>query len=83
MVRKMQQMLDKTFGEILEFIEKSKTPREQINFKRKQLQFLKADVHKPKMPFRRCMLSLERKKERRVANAQRKRDLGIVRKRKK
>ena len=61
---RMKKEIDRVFNEIQEYVQETKDPKEQINFKRKQLQFLKADVHKPRIPFRRCMLIEKRKKER-------------------
>lgn len=69
---RVKKEIEKVYKEINEYIEENKDPRERTNFKRKQLQFLKADVHKPFIPFRRSMLSLKRKKERRRKNIERK-----------
>lgn len=74
--------VNKVFAEIQEYVEENKDPRERNNFKRKQLQFLKADVHKPFIPFRRCMLIEKRKKIRRLQSVQRKENLGANRMRK-
>lgn len=79
---KIKKDIERVHREIQEFVDEVKDPRERINFKRKQLQFLKADVHKPKIPFRRCMLSEKRKKERRAKHVQRKMDIGLNRIRK-
>ena len=65
-------ILDKTMKDIDLFVRQSKSKREQNNFKRKQLQFLKADVHKPKIPFKRILLKLKRKKERQSKSKERK-----------
>ncbi len=64
----MTEMLEKTFKEIEEFIQESKPVKKQINFKRKQLQFLKADVKKPKIPLKIGFKIIERKKLRRKKN---------------
>lgn len=69
-----QKVLDKTLQDIELFVRKSKTVREQNNFKKKQLQFLKADVKKPKIPFKRILLKLDRKKARKEKNQERKRN---------
>lgn len=71
--------IDRVYDEINDYVQEIKDPRERINFNRKQLKFLKADVHKPKIPFRRCMLSIARKKERRQQNILRKQDVGFNR----
>lgn len=73
----MKKEIDRVFNEIQEYVQETKDPKDQINFKRKQLQFLKADVHKPKIPFKRCMLIEKRKKDRRVKSVQRKLDIGL------
>lgn len=76
---KIKKDIEKVYREIQEFTEETKGPRERINFQRKQLQFLRADVHRPKIPFRRCMLSEKRKKERRIKSIDRKADVGLNR----
>jgi hypothetical protein len=68
--------IDKIFNEVQNYIVENKDPKERNNFKRKQLQFLKADVHHPKIPFKRCMLIEKRKKERRLKSVSRKIDIG-------
>ena len=69
--------IDKIYNEVQQYIEECKEPREKNNFKRKQLSFLKADVHHPKIPFKRCMLIEKRKKERRIKSVNRKIDIGL------
>lgn len=59
-------MLDKTLVEIEKFIREKQSKRVQNNFKKKQLQFLKGNVHKPKIPFKRILLKLQRKKQRKL-----------------
>lgn len=59
-------MLDKTLVEIEKFVREKQPKRIQNNFKKKQLQFLKGDVHKPKIPFKRILLKLQRKKQRKL-----------------
>lgn len=73
----IRKTIEKINNEISEFLQEEKNPKERINFKRKQLQFLNADVHKPKIPFKRCMLSLKRKKERRIKKISRKFEVGF------
>lgn len=68
--------IDKIFNEVQQYIEETKDPKDRNNFKRKQLRFLKADVHRPFIPFRRCMQIAKGKKERRVQSVQRKLDVG-------
>lgn len=67
-------VLDKTMEDIERFLKESKPKREQNNFKKKQLQFLKADVARPKIPFKRILLKLDRKKDRKNKNKERKRN---------
>lgn len=69
--------IDRIYNEVQQYIEENKDPKERNNFKRKQLSFLKADVHHPKIPFKRSMLIETRKKERRVKSVQRKIDVGL------
>lgn len=69
--------IDRIYNEVQQHIQENKDPRERINFQRKQLNYLKADVHHPKIPFRRCMLIEKRKKERRAKSIQRKLDIGL------
>lgn len=77
---RVKKEIDRVFTEVQEYIEEERDPRERNNFKKKQLQFLKADVHRPFIPFKRCMLSEKRKKERRKRSVERKRELGIAKK---
>ncbi|OQS54817.1 hypothetical protein EHP00_172 [Ecytonucleospora hepatopenaei] len=61
-------VLDNIYKEIDKIVIESKSAREQNNFKKKQLQFLKGSVSKPKLPFKRILLKLERKKNRKIKN---------------
>lgn len=79
---RVKKEIERVYNEVQEFVEEIKDPRERINFKRKQLKFLKAEVHHPKIPFRRCMLSQTRKKERRANSVKRKLEIGLNRVRK-
>jgi len=72
---RVKKEIDRVLAEIQEYTDESKPLRERNNFKRKQLQFLKADVHKPFIPFRRAMLVEKRKKLRRKAAVERKAQL--------
>lgn len=63
---RVKKEINRVFSEIQEYVEENKDSKDKINFKRKQLQFLKADVHKPFIPFRRSMLIEKRRKERRI-----------------
>lgn len=69
---RVKKEIDRVLADVEEYIQESRDPRERNNFKRKQLQFLKADVHKPFIPFRRAMLIEKRKKLRRKAVVERK-----------
>lgn len=81
MVRgRVKKEIERVYNEIQEYVIENKDGKERNNFKRKQLKFLKADVHRPFIPFRRCMLSEKRKKERRQKTVQRKLDLGLSKK---
>lgn len=77
MAKDMKKAMEKMYGDVLKYIENARPIREKHNFQRKQLQFLKADVQRPKLPFRRAMLVQEHKKERKAALAKRKRDMGL------
>lgn len=72
MVKKMFKELDKAYKEIETFVEESRSAKIRINFKRKQLQFLKADVKKHKLPFKIGLKKIEAKKRRRIENVQKK-----------
>lgn len=75
MVKKLVKDLDRAYKEIVEFVEDSRAPAEKINFKKRQLKFLNADVRKEKIPFKHCMVLLERKKQRRLNAVANKRNL--------
>lgn len=74
---RMRKEIEKVYNEINQYVQENKDPKEQINYKKRQLKFLKADVHHAKIPFRRCMLIDKRKKERRALSVQRKLDIGL------
>lgn len=64
--------IDKTYREIESFMQESKSTKEKIAFKRKQLEFLKAKVAKKMLPFKEGLQKIEAKKERRRENVLRK-----------
>ena len=59
-------VMNNIYKEIDKIVLESKSVREQNNFKKKQLQFLKGSVLKPKLPFKRILLKLERKKSKKI-----------------
>lgn len=77
MAKDMHRALDKAYREVLGYIEDTKSSKEKINFKKKQLRWLKADnVQKPRLPFKKGMVRLEKKKERRLNHIQMRQEMG-------
>ncbi|KAL6122685.1 hypothetical protein NUSPORA_00214 [Nucleospora cyclopteri] len=70
--RHVSKVLNKALEDVEKFLKKSKTQKEQKNFKKKQLTFLKGGVSRPKMPFKRVLLKLERRQKRKMMNKERK-----------
>ncbi len=77
MKKHANEILDKTLKDIEKFIHNQKPMKFQNNFKKKQLQFLKANVKKTKVPFKVGLRKLEAKKKRKQVNIRKKKELGL------
>lgn len=72
----MDKELERSYKEILEYIEEEKPARARTSYKRQQLAFLRADVKRPQVPLNKGMRRLELKKQRRLENIKMKQTLG-------
>ncbi|ORD95285.1 hypothetical protein HERIO_2600 [Hepatospora eriocheir] len=77
MKKHASKLLEKTLKDLEKFVHEQKPIRDKNNFKNKQLQFLKGNVNKAKIPFKRILLKIDRKKKRRAENIEKKHNMGI------
>jgi len=77
MGNRMNSKIEKILHEITEFVDNARPAKEKINFKKKQLVFLKANVRKEAIPFKDGLKRLEAKRRKKKESRERKRELGI------
>ena len=79
----MKKRMERLMGEVDQFVREHKPAKERIDFKRKQLTFLKGGVKKKMLPFKEGLAKIEMKKQRRKENVQLKQALEQHRKKSK
>ncbi|KAH9411508.1 hypothetical protein HK407_05g08840 [Ordospora pajunii] len=83
MVRKISEELIKCMEDIRKYVESRKSPREQINLKKRKVGILGGCVKKHPLPLKHAIRMIDKRKEKAIAKREMLASIGVSKKRSK